>query len=67
MELFHEKSLDKTKGDEVVMCGNVNEIDKRFKENKTTENNTWDFGRFPYGRDYRYGWKTNGSTDISLE
>ena len=35
--MFHEKSLDETKGDELIICGNVNEIDKRFKENKITE------------------------------
>ena len=56
IELFHEKSLDETKSDELIMCGNVNEIDKRFKESKITEEKTWDFGKFPYGRDYRYGW-----------
>ena len=54
MEFFHEKSLDKTKGDEVVIYGNVNEIDKRFKEKKTTEKKTWEFGIFPFGRDHRY-------------
>ena len=27
---------------------------------------TWDFGRFPYGRDYKYGWSSNGSTELSL-
>ena len=46
------------KGDEVVICGNVNEIDKRFKEDKTTKKKTWYFGRFPYGRDYIYGWNS---------
>ena len=29
--------MDEIKGDEVIICGNVNEIDKRFKEDKTTE------------------------------
>ena len=28
---------------------------------------TWNFGRFPYGRDYKYGWNPNGSTELSLE
>ena len=65
MELFHKKSSDK-KGDEVVICGNVNNFDKIFKEYKTTKK-TWDFGRFPFGRDFRYGWNPNGSTEISLE
>ena len=36
MELFHNKKLDK-KGDEVIICENVNNINKRFKEVKTTE------------------------------
>ena len=42
---------------------------KLIKDLKKTkqQKRTWDFGKFPYGRDYRYGWKTNGSTDISLE
>ena len=39
MELFHNKSLDEKKGDEVVICENFNNIDKRFKEDKTTEKN----------------------------
>ena len=67
IELFHEKCLDETKGDELIMCGNVDVIDKRFKDNKITEEKKWDFGKFPYGRDYRYGWQINGSTDLSLE
>ena len=29
--------MDEIKGDEVIICGNVNEIDKRFKEYKTTK------------------------------
>ena len=36
MELFHNKVWIK-KGDEVVICGNVNNFDKRFKEYKTTK------------------------------
>ena len=56
------------KDDEVVIRENVNNIDKRFKEDKITEINTWDFGIFPYGRDYKYGWKQNGSTEeLSLK
>ena len=34
IESFHEKCLDETKGDELIMCGNVDVIDKRFKDNK---------------------------------
>ena len=67
MELFHNKSLVEKKGDEVVIRENVNNIDKRFKEDKITELKKWDFFRFPYGRDYKYGWKQNGSTELSLE
>ena len=37
IELFHDKCLDETKGDELIMCGNVDVIDKRFKDNKITE------------------------------
>ena len=36
---------------------------KKTKQRKKT----WDFGRFPYGRDYKYGWNPNGSTGLSLE
>ena len=67
IDLFHNKSLLKKKGDEIVICGKVEKIDKRFKEEKVTEVKTWDFGRFPYGRDYKYGWNSNGSTELSLE
>ena len=31
----------KKKGDEVVICGNVNNFDKRFKEYKTTKKKHW--------------------------
>ena len=78
--MFHNKILVEEKGDEVVIrdifitnekkksnkCV-VNNIDKRFKEDKITELKTLDFGRFPYGRDYKYGWKQNGSTELSLK
>ena len=73
MEMFHNKSLVEVKGDEVVIyvfllqmkktLSNVNNIDKRYKEDKSTDKKTWDVGRFPYGRDYKYGWKQNGSTE----
>ena len=73
--MFHNKSLVEVKGDEVVIrdisvtnekqlinkCV-INNIDKRYKEDKSTDKRIWDFGRFPYGRDYKYGWKQNGST-----
>ena len=67
MALFHNKSLVEKKGDEVVIRENVNNIDKRFEEDKNTELKKWDFLRFPYGRDYKYGWKPNGSTELSLK
>ena len=68
MEMFHNKRLVEEKGDEVLIrdifvtnekisnkCV-VSDIDKRYKEDKSTDK-TWDFGRFSYGRDYKYGWK----------
>ena len=36
-------------------------------KNTKQRKKTWDFGRFSFGRDYRYGWNPNGSTGISLE
>jgi len=36
-------------------------------KNTKQRKKTWDFGRFPFGRDYRYGWNPNGSTEMSLE
>ena len=39
---------------------------KDLKKSKLRKK-TWDFGRFPYGRDYKYGWNPNGSTGLSLE
>ena len=60
MELFHNKSLVEKKVDEVVIrvIFVTNEkkcIDKKYKEHKSTDKKTWDFGRFLFGRDYKYG------------
>ena len=67
--MFHNKNWVEEKGDEVVIgdipvsnekklakksVGN-NNIDKRFKEEKNNDKRNWDFDRFPYSRDYKYG------------
>ena len=71
LEMFHNKNWVEEKGDEVVI-GNItvpnenklaykfvvnNDIDKRYKEEKSNDKRNWDFDRFPYGRDYKYGWE----------
>ena len=46
----------------------VIKIDKRYKEDKNNEYRNWDFGKFPHGRDYKYGWDVTGSVEhISLK
>ena len=77
MKLFHNKDWIEEKGEEIVIgdivlsskikldnitIGNV-KVDKRFKQGKSNDKRNWDFDRFPYGRDYKYGWHNNGSTE----
>ena len=38
-----------------------------LKKTKQRKKKTWYFGRFPYGRDYIYGWNPNDCTELSLE
>ena len=42
-----------------------NNIDKRYKEEKRNDKRNWDFGRFPYVRDYKYWWKNESTEKLS--